>query len=116
MTHTHPHPHPHAQGHAPLPPPSQPGSVVLDIGSDTGALLIHTDALHDGVEIEVSPMGDDARRTHAAVRPRHLPSGTVYSALITPLPAGHYTLWLNADEDCGRVEVTGAHVSEVHWP
>jgi len=119
QTNTHPYPHPHAHPHphphAPLPAPSREGSVVLDIGADTGALVIHTGPEHDGLEIEVSPIGDDAHRTHAAVRPRHLPGRTVHCVLITPLEAGEYTVWRTGDESAGTVMVQGGAVAEFRW-
>ena len=113
--HTHPHPHPHTHAHAPLPAPSRVGSVVLDIGADTGALVIHTGPEQDGVEIEVSPVADPGHRTHAAVRPRHLPDRTVYSVVITPLAAGDYTIWRDQDTAEAAISITGGSVSEYHW-
>lgn len=113
-THTHDHPHPHT--HAPLPAPSREGSVVLEIGGDLGALIIHTGPEQDGVEIEVSPVGEAAaRRTHAAVRPRHLAGRTVYCAVISPLPAGDYTVWLDAGTAGATVHVPAGGVGEQHW-
>ncbi|QMU80314.1 phospholipase [Streptacidiphilus sp. PB12-B1b] len=98
-----------------MPAPSHEGSVVLDIGEDTGALVIHTGPEQDGQEIEVSPVGEPDRRTHAAVRPRHLPGRTVYSVVITPLPAGEYTVWRDRDTAEAVVSVHGGGVSEYHW-
>ena len=132
MTHTHQHPHtdPHthaehagttgavpsaAPAHAPMPPPSREGSVVLDIGAGTGALIIRTSAADDGLEIEVSPLDDPGRRTHAAVRPRHLAGGSVHCLVISPLPAGPYTVWADADTPHGTVEVAEGAVSEYLW-
>ncbi len=37
--------------------PSRDGSVMLDIGGDIGALVLHTSAEMLGVEIEISPTG-----------------------------------------------------------
>jgi hypothetical protein len=41
------------------------------------------------------------------VRPHHLPYATAYAAVITPLPAGRYTVWRDHDAD-GRV-------ADYHW-
>ncbi len=95
--------------------PSTEGSVVLDIGEHTGAVIIHTGPRDDGKEIEVSPVSDAGRRTHAAVRPRHLPDRTIHCLLIAPLEAGEYTVWRDADTPHGTVTVTGGAVSEYHW-
>ncbi|WP_329561268.1 hypothetical protein [Kitasatospora sp. NBC_01266] len=107
MTHTH--------THAPLPAPSREGSVVLEIGGTLGALIIHTGAAEDGLEIEVSLTGQDTTRTHAAVRPRHLVGRSIHCAVISPLPEGEYTLWRTADTPAGSVTVRGGEVTEYHW-
>jgi hypothetical protein len=130
MSQTHTHPHAHDNGHehdhadgqapapveAPLPAPSREGSVVLEIGGDLGALIIHTGPAEDGLEIEVSPVGHpDAKRTHAAVRPRHLAGRTVYCAVISPLTAGRYTVWRDATTADATVDIPAAGVAEYRW-
>ena len=51
--------------------PSAAGSVMLDIGAGTGALVLFVPAHLDGAEIEISAAGEsDARRTHSRVRQR----------------------------------------------
>src|SRR6266571_4516271 len=46
-----------------VPGPSRAGSVVLDVGRDVGALVLHAPAAMDGWEIEISERGDpDGRR------------------------------------------------------
>jgi hypothetical protein len=117
VTSNHPHPHPHVHEHPPTPAPSTEGSVVLDIGQDTGALVIRTGPEQDGLEIEVSPVGEPRQRTHAAVRPRHLPGRTLYCVVITPLQAGEYTIWRQKGQDQVEsvVTVTGGSVSEYRW-
>lgn len=40
--------------------PSYDGTVLLDIGGDIGALVIYTSVLLHQVEIEISPVGDQA--------------------------------------------------------
>ncbi|MBF9066978.1 phospholipase [Streptacidiphilus fuscans] len=105
----------HGHAHPPLPAPSRQGSVVLDIGAGTGALVIHTTSAEDALEIHVSPVDLPEQRTHAAVRPRHLPGRTLYAAVITPLPAGRYTVWSQDDTTHGSITVTGGHVSDYRW-
>ncbi|WP_433888961.1 hypothetical protein [Streptomyces sp. CA-111067] len=111
--------HDHSQGNVPhhhhTEAPSLEGSVVLDIGASTGAVVIHTAAEHEGREIEVSPTADPGRRTHAAVRPRHLTDRTIHCLVIAPLEAAEYTVWRDADTPHGTVTVTGGAVSEYHW-
>jgi hypothetical protein len=52
--------------------PSWEGSVVLDIGEDVGALLLHTSPSLLGHEIDLIPEDPCIPRTHSAVRERHL--------------------------------------------
>ena len=47
-----------------IPAPSGIGTVLLDIGADTGALILHAPAELDGLEIEISPNGVVAGRAH----------------------------------------------------
>ena len=70
--------------------------VVLDLGDGVGALIVHTDPELLGVEIEISPAGDDGRppaqggaAARDRARRRRLSSSTTTS------PEGDYTLWLD---------------------
>jgi hypothetical protein len=97
--------------------PSGPGTVVMDVGSDVGALILYTPATMDGREIEISRDGHPgARRTHSQVRARHLPAGTSYAAVYPGLPAGAYTIWDGQDQPAARVVITGGEVATCHWP
>ncbi|BCB88074.1 phospholipase [Phytohabitans suffuscus] len=96
--------------------PSSVGSVVLDIGGNTGALIIVTGPEWHGREIEISPKDQDPPlRTHVAVRARHVSSGTRYSAVFPALPAGPYVIWRTPTEPAGTVVVAGAAVTEIEW-
>jgi hypothetical protein len=53
----------------PVPAPSSPGSVILDLGPGTGALVLHTPPGLDGQEIEISPSGGDPGRPHPLAGP-----------------------------------------------
>jgi hypothetical protein len=71
-----------------------PGTVVLDIGGGTGALIVRAPAELAGREIHVSPAHPPgAARTHAVVRERLLGAATCHAAVYAPLPAGDYTVW-----------------------
>ena len=103
--------HGHALG------PSGPGTVVLDLGAETGALILYTPPGLDGREIEISRDGDPtARRTHSQVRARHLAAVTRYAAVYPGLAAGHYTIWAGPDDAAGTVTITGGQVSSWSWP
>jgi hypothetical protein len=96
--------------------PSGQGTVVLNIGAGIGALIIHTPGSLHGHEIEVSPVGDPARRTHAAVRARYIRGGVCWSVVIDSLPAGRYVVWRDPVTPLEEVEVPGAGVAEFTWP
>ncbi len=95
---------------------SRQAHVVLDIGGDVGALVIHTDASLDGVEIEVSPVEVGTARVHSDVHPRWLgPGAVVYAAVLPSLRAGRYTVWRNASEPWGEITISGGAVTEIRW-
>ena len=97
--------------------PSGPGTVVLELGADVGALVLLTPAELDGREIEISrDAAPGARRTHSRVRPRHMAAGTRYAAVYPDLPAGAYTIWADEQHPAGRVVITGGRVTNWSWP
>lgn len=99
-----------------VPPASREGSVVLDIGGDVGALVVHTGPGLAGCEPEVSPLGDPGHRVHSAVRSRRL-NGEVHHAAVYPsLPGGCYQVWDPAGRPAAVVRIRGGQVSEVHLP
>ncbi|PZF85226.1 phospholipase [Micromonospora deserti] len=100
--------HEHAYG------PSESGSVLLDLGGDTGALIIYTGRDLGGREIEVSREG--VPRTHSAVRERRVQDGTFHSAVYPDLPAGVYTVWWDGRTPAGTVTVAGGVIAEFVWP
>jgi hypothetical protein len=94
--------------------PSGPGTVVLELGADMGALVLFTPAELDGREIEISTPG--RKRTHSQVRPRHMPAGTRYAAVYPDLPAGSYTIWADPEHRAGRVVIAGGRITNWSWP
>lgn len=118
--------------------PSYDGTVMLDIGGEIGALIIHTGADLALAEIEVSrtdgtpplPPGyglehthadghthahADPTRTHVAVRERRGPSGVRFAAIYPGLREGDYTVWGLDGSARDSVTVRGGHVAELHW-
>jgi len=92
-------------------------SLVLDIGGDIGALVIHTDADRAEIEVEISPAAGDPgmHRTHNVVHARHNRHGvTTYSAVFPQLPSGDYTVWSDESTAHGTVTVHGGQVTEYH--
>lgn len=96
--------------------PSGQGTVVLNIGGSIGAMVIHTPGSLHGHEIEVSPLSDPTRRTHAAVRARYVRGGVLWSVVIDDLPEGRYAIWRDPVTVLAEVDVTGGMVTEYEWP
>ena len=97
--------------------PSGPGTVVLELGADVGALILVTPAELDGREIEISrDAAPGARRTHSRVRPRHMAAGARYAAVYPDVPAGTYTIWADEHHPAGRVVIAGGRVTSWSWP
>ncbi len=97
--------------------PSRAGSVVLDIGGDTGALILHTPAEMLGREIDVTPARSPrAHGTHSLVRERQVSGTTTYAAVYPALPVGDYIIWRDRATPAGTVTITGGQVTRHHWP
>jgi len=98
--------------------PSFSGSVVLDLGPGTGALVLHTPPEFDSMEIEISPIvgGSPRERTHSRVRQRHTPGGVQYAAVYPRLAAGDYVVWRDASTSAMIVTIAGGQVTTACWP
>jgi hypothetical protein len=92
-----------------------PEAVVLDLGDDIGALIVHTDAGMLGVEVEISATGDDDQRAHKDVLEREIYGRPAYTAVFDNLRAGTYTLWVDDVAWQRDVVVTGGTVAQLNW-
>jgi hypothetical protein len=92
-----------------------PEPVVLDIGGDVGALIIHTDAEMHGIEVEISVTGQDEARTHKEVLEREINGRPAYTAVFDVLSEGTYTLWVHGAAVAREVAIAGASVAELDW-
>jgi|SRR5437879_9999286 len=91
-----------------------PEFVVLEIGEEIGALILHAGPEAHGLEIEISPADDDEHRSHKEVLERD--SGEpAYTAVFDQLPAGTYTLWSEGVPRLRGVTVTGGQIVELDW-
>jgi len=95
--------------------PTAAGPVLLDLGADTGALVLYTPADLLGAEIEISPDTPGAPRAHAAVRARPGPAGTRYAVVYDGLAAGGYTIWRDHHTPAARLTITGGQVTSHRW-
>jgi hypothetical protein len=90
--------------------------MVLDIGGDIGALVIHARPEQDDLEIEISPGRDGAApRSHNQVHGRQNRHGTSYTAVFPQVPAGEYTIWRPGGTPQATVTVRGGEITEYHW-
>ena len=107
------------------------GSVLLDIGGDVGAVVLHLPAAYEGAEVAYRREGQahashehDHPHDHAHAHP-HVPHVAVvgrpagerlaYAAVFPELVAGRYVLTL-PDESELPVDVAGGAVTELRWP
>jgi hypothetical protein len=90
-------------------------TVVLDIGGDIGALVLHTPHELAGMEIDIFRVGEDRPAMHTAVRERHLPDGHVHAAVYPTVPAGDYVVRAVGARPSIPVTIRGGHVTEVSW-
>jgi hypothetical protein len=94
---------------------SHPEQVVLDIGDTVGALIVRTNGGMHGVEIEISPSEDDARRTHKQVLEREIGGRAAFTAVFDKLAQGSYTLWVDGTARERAVAVSGGEITQLDW-
>lgn len=125
MSHAHDHsnpalvPHTHAMAHRrggeDYAARTHPEFVVLEIGDHVGALIVHTDADLHGVEIEISPEGEDCRRGHKQVLERSVNGSPAFTAVFDGLRVGSYSLWLHDQRRARGVTVRGGSIATLDW-
>ena len=100
-----------------IPAPSGIGTVLLDIGADTGALILHAPAELNGVEIEISPNGAAAGpRTHSRVRERRVGATVRHAAVYPAVPRGRTRCGGTRSRPAATVTITGGSVTSCRWP
>ena len=97
-----------------MTPENSTGSVVLDIGHDMGSLVVYVPMGMLGSEVEISPCGPDARRTHVGVWERRVNGRRVAAAAFPPLPAGDYDVWGPDTGSRSTVAIAPGRVTELH--
>jgi hypothetical protein len=109
------HGHSHESGGENYSSRRHPEQVVLDIGGNVGALIVHTDPAMHGVEVEISATGQDDRREHKDVLEREINGRPAFTAVFDRLREGSYTLWVDDVARARGVVVTGAEVAQLDW-
>ena len=105
--------HHHGEDHAAR---SHPEFVVLDIGGEVGALIVHTDPTMHGVEIEISREGEPRDGSHKQVLERSAGGSPRYTAVFDGLGAGRYALWTGRRSRAREVLVCGGRITELELP
>jgi hypothetical protein len=98
--------------------PEAAGTVIVDIGGDTGAAVISTPRELAGAEIEIRAEGTQWDGTHTGVWERQGPGSTTTAAVFGSLLAGRYELRIKGaagTEHPAPVVVNGAQVTWVTW-
>ena len=89
--------------------------VMVDVGPGAGALVIYAADELRGQEIEISPLGHDASRTHTDVLRRKTSAGYVNAAVFGSLAEGEYRLWHDSKAGPVDVRIEGNRVTELDW-
>ncbi len=122
-THEHDHDHEHSSDHAQSPTHPHtyadrphPEFVVLDIGDDVGALIIHTRPERHAQEIHISPRGV-AKREHVEVLERSIKGEPAFTAVFPELREGEYDLWhdLHTTTPAGHATIIGGEITTLDW-
>ena len=100
---------PSPTGLGPLDGPGALDGLMLDIGGDTGALVVLVDELLDRSEIEVVGV---RRHAHAQVhRRRSGAGGDVYAAVFVAVEEGSYVVELPGARRSRTIQVVGGSVT-----
>jgi hypothetical protein len=101
-----------AEGYAARP---HPEAVILDIGEGYGALIVHAEPELHGVEVEISPAGDDRARQHKQVLERRMNGLPAFTLVFDRIREGRYTLWVDDEPWAREVPVAGGEITELDW-
>jgi hypothetical protein len=93
-----------------------PEHIVLDIGGDVGALIVHADPDQHDLQIEICRSGEeDGKREHQHVLERPMPGQTMYAAVFGGLRAGSYSLLTHGSIRERDVVIRGSAVTTLDW-
>lgn len=116
MAHEHAHDHGHSHAHPhDYSARAHPENVMLDLGGDVGALILHTDPAMHGVEVEISPDGAARDGRHKQILERFMGGRSAFTAVFDELEEGSYTLWVGDEPRSTGVAVQGGRVAELDW-
>jgi hypothetical protein len=93
---------------------------MLEIGEDTGALVVYTSDLLADQEIEIRPHDGVWAGTHTAVRVRHTGAKVLHAGVFGSLRAGSYDLRVRLSSEPGgastmTVDISPGEVTETSF-
>lgn len=93
-----------------------PEHIVLDIGGEIGALIVHADPECHDLQIEICRSGkEDGKREHQHILERPIGGRTMYAAVFGGLRQGSYTLFTHNAVRETDVMIQGANVTTLDW-
>jgi len=91
-------------------------ALVIDIGGDTGAVVVYASDDLVGQEIEIAPEGTvTGHPVHNVVRWRRVGTLAVCAAVFPDLPAGTYVPYGDPQVRADTFTVVGGGVTEIEW-
>lgn len=90
-------------------------NVVLDIGEDSGGLVIYVPEALLGKEVEISPTVEGSEKTHTDVTEWHLNGRVAFVAVYPPLPVGEYRVWQPQERAGELLTLHSGTVTELDW-
>lgn len=92
-------------------------ALLVDIGGDTGALIVYASEELIGAEIEIVRAGTPpGHPVHNVVRARQVGDDVICAAVFPVLPAGSYVPWGDqVPVDERSFTVCGGRVTELDW-
>ena len=93
--------------------PSAGSSVVLDIGGDSGAVVVYLPAVPRGGELEMRPAGDPTGRFHTGVHLRPVGGVRIPVAVFPTVRAGRYELLDDRLAPIASLIVRGGEVTDL---
>ncbi len=93
-----------------------PEHVVLDIGGEIGALIVHADPDCHDLQIEICRSGEEAgKREHQHILERPINGKKMYAAVFAGIREGSYTLLTHDAVREQGVLIRGGDVTTIDW-
>ena len=98
----------------PGPVAGPPDALVLDIGCDTGALIVYAGEAWVGAELDVTRSGEPrSHHCHLMIRRLRVAGRDVFAGVLPSLDTGAYTVWDPGGAELAAVRVEGGRIGEV---